>query len=184
MTTSEIDLLSTCIGASAGILSHFIANKLKDKSEKKKTKIDLIAEERKLTYMILLNQAGYVQSGMTIEYYYQLAVINKDKSSLERHHDEIKSSNLLHAEYRILIGDYCKNIYKLIHYIGHAPELERLIQKIINEKHEDFTGMFDNIKSYNELFSTYRKECQQVSVKLEKYKSYFHEMRQIIESTF
>lgn len=188
MTTSEIALLSTCIGASAGLLSNFIANTLKDKSDNKKTKIDLIAEERKLTYMILLNQVNYTQVGMTIEYYYQLAVINKKNnkkdSNLQRHHDEIKFSNSLHAEYITFIGDYCKNIYKLIHYIGHASELESIMHKIINEPHEDFTGMFNDIKNYDELFSTYHKEHQSASVKLERYKSYFQEMRQIIESTF
>lgn len=186
MTTSEIALLSTCIGAVAGLLSHFVANSLKDKSDKKKTKIDLIAEERRLTYMILLNQVGYVQAGITIEYYYQLSVINhknkQEDSSLQRHHDEIKFSNSLHAEYITHIGDYCKNIYKLIHYIGKASKLESVMHKIINEPHEDFTGMFNNIKNYEELFNTYHKEHQLASEKLEKYKSYFYEMRQIIEN--
>lgn len=184
MTTSEIALLSTCIGASAGLLSHFIANTLKDKSDNKKTKIDLIAEERKLSYLILLNQVSYIQAGITIEYYYQLAVIREDNSSLEKHHEEIKNSNLLYAEYRTLIGDYCKNIYKLICYIGHESELENILQKIINEPNEDFTGIFNDIKFYDELFNTYHKEHQLATVKLEKYKSYFSEMRQIIERVF
>lgn len=187
MTTSDIALLSTCIGASAGLISHFIANALKDKSDKKKTKIDLIAEERKLTYMILLNQVCYVQSGITIEYYYQLAVIKnedeKDSVNLKRHHDEIKYSNSLHAEYITLVGDYCKNIYKLMHYIGKASKLENIMTKIINEPHEDFTGMFDNLKNYDDLIKAYHKEHQSASDKLENYKLYFHEMRQVIEDT-
>ena len=185
MTTTEIALFSTCIGAGAAILSQFVANKLKDKSEKKKTKIDLIAEDRKLTYMILLNQVSYVQVGITIEYYYQLAVINQknknDNSSLQRHHDEIKFSNSLHAEYCTLIGDYCKNIYKFITYFGHTSELENILHKIINEPHEDFTGMFDDLKNYDDLFKSYHMEHKSASIKLETYKSYFYDMRQIIE---
>ncbi|OXG05108.1 hypothetical protein B0A64_13850 [Flavobacterium araucananum] len=35
MTTTEIALLSTCVGADAGILSQFVANTLKDKVTKK-----------------------------------------------------------------------------------------------------------------------------------------------------
>jgi hypothetical protein len=39
MTTTEIVLFSTCIGASAAILSQLVANTLKDKSENRKVKI-------------------------------------------------------------------------------------------------------------------------------------------------
>lgn len=185
MTTPEIALFSTCIGAAAGILSQYVANALKDKSDKKKTEIDLIAEERKLTYMILLNQVGYLQTGMTIEYYHQLAVISTEKEqkdfSIQRHHEEIKISNSMHAQYSALIGDYCKNIYKLISHFGNESELENIMQKIINEPQQDFTGMFKDVKNYEDLFNTYHKEHQSASIKLEIYKSYFYEMREIIE---
>lgn len=185
MTTPEIAIFSTCIGAGAGILSQFVANALKDKSEKKKIKFELIAEERKLTYMILLNQVSYIQAGITIEYYYQSAVINqknKDGNShLQRHHDEIKLSNSLHAEYNKLIGDYCKNIYQLIHYIGQTQELEVIMEKIINYTHDDFTGIFDKFNTYSELFEKYFKEHKSASNKLNTYKSYFYEIHGIIK---
>lgn len=184
MTTPEIAIFSTCIGAAAGILSQFVANALKDKSEKKKIKFELIAEERKLTYMILLNQVGYVQSGITIEYYYQIAVIHEKTngdSNLQRHHDEIKFSNSLHSEYIKLIGDYCKNIYQLILYIENSQELEVILEKIINYTHDDFTGIFDELKSYPELFELYIKEHKSASNKLDTYKSYFQQIHQIIE---
>jgi len=185
MNTTEIALFSTSIGASAGILSQFVANALKNRSEKKKLKFDLIAEERRLTYMILLNQVSYVQSGITIEYYYQSALIHDETENgnlnLQKHYEEIKFSNSLHAEYGKLIGDYCKNIYQLIHYVGHAHELETIIEKIIDYPHDDFTGIFDGLKTYPELFEVYSKEHKLSSVILNSYKSYFHEIRQIIQ---
>jgi hypothetical protein len=184
MTTAEIAVFSSLIGATASLLTQFVANRLRDKSEEKKTRIELIAEERKLTYMILLNQTSYVQSGITIEYYYQLAVINKENEienqSLQRHHEEIKFSNSLHAEYIALVGEYCKNIYKLTSHLGKAIKLEHIMDKIINEPHEDFTGIFNDLKSSQALFALYHKEHQLASVKLEKYRLYFEEMRQAI----
>lgn len=54
------------------------------------------------------------------------------------------------------------------------------MHKIINEPHEDFTGMFDNFKKYEDLFKSYHREHQLASEKLETYKSYFHELRKII----
>lgn len=66
MTTSEIAIFSALIGGTAGILTQVVANLLKNKSEKRKIIIDLIAEERKLTYMILLNQVSYLQVGLIL----------------------------------------------------------------------------------------------------------------------
>lgn len=184
MTTGEIALFSTCIGASVGIITQFLGNALKDKSEKRKIKVDLIAEERRLTYMILLNQVNFVQSGITIEYYHQAAIIeqkdNKEVASLEMHIQEIVYSNNLHAEYCSLLGDYCKNIYKIIHHVRNTPKLENLMHKIINESHEDFTGIFKDFENYVDLFHSYHNEHQSASLKIERYKSYFDEIRHVI----
>ncbi|MES2656066.1 MAG: hypothetical protein V4620_10785 [Bacteroidota bacterium] len=185
MTTTEIALLSSFIGAGASIITQFVANALRDKTDKKKIIFDLIAEERKLAYMIYLNQIGYSQTGFTIEYYYQLAVIGENAqqrdSSIERHHDEIKFSNMLHAKYCDLIGDYCKNIYKLILYIGHSNELEGILSEILNFRHEDVIGVFDDYKTYPKLHKAYSKKQKAVPENLETYKSYFEEMHQIIK---
>ncbi|OXB21478.1 hypothetical protein B0A80_16920 [Flavobacterium tructae] len=185
MISTETVLLSACIGAASAILSQFIANALKDKSDAKKNKFDLIAEERKLTCMIMLNRISYIQTGMTIEYYYQLAVINQKnqekESNLQRHHDEIKVSNALHSEYCTLTGSYCKNIYNIINYVGNASELESIMIRIINRPSEDFTGMFDHLTTYENLFKTYHNEHQSASSKIEQFKSDFHEMRINIE---
>lgn len=185
MTTTEIALLSAFIGSVSAILSQFIANALKDRSDSKKTKFDLIAEERKLACMIILNRISYVQTGMTIEYYYQLAVLNHKKeekqSSLQRHHDEIRISNALHAEFCELIGSYCKNIYNLMNYTGKDSDLEDIMIQIVNKPSDDLTGMFDHLIDYESLFKTYHNEHQSASSKIEHYKSYFDKMRQNIE---
>ncbi|QSW88454.1 hypothetical protein J0383_19665 [Flavobacterium endoglycinae] len=179
-----LSFISTCTGAGAVILSQFVSNRLKDKSDLKKLKFDLIAEERRLAYMLLLNQTGYIKSGITMEYYYQLSNIEpkvKDQeSSLERYHEEIKVSNSLHARYSLLIGDYCKNIYQLSLYIENCDELEIIIQKIINHTHQDFTDLFEHINNYPDLYEAYSNEHNDVSKKMQVYKSYYDQIRQII----
>jgi hypothetical protein len=186
MTTAIISLISTCVGAGAVVISQFVSNNLKEKSDLKKIKFDLIAEERRLTYMLLLNQTGYVKAGITIEYYYQLSNIEnkvKDReSSIERYHEEIKLSNTLDAQYSLLIGDYCKNIYQLSLYIGKSEELEIVLQNIINHTHPEFTDIFDKCKTYPELYEAYSIQHKDVSEIMFLYKKYFNDIRHIITS--
>lgn len=185
MTTTEIALLSSCIGAGTGIIAQLIPTALTNKSDKKKLVFDLIAEERRLAQMILLNQISYSKSGFTIEYYYQLAIVSENakqaESDIERYHDEIKFSNMIHAKYCDLIGDYWKNIHKLILYIGHSDELEKVLSKISNFSHEDVIGVFDEYKNYPKLYEAYSKKQKTIPQNLETYQSYFEEMHQIIQ---
>lgn len=190
MTTTEIALLSTCIGAGAGIFSQIIANVLRDKTDKRKLIIDCVSEERKLAHLLFIQARRLEKALITTEYYYQLSSIEEDDKEREKHseryHDELKYCGDNSREYNSLLGDYCKNIYKLLmHTHDSTSKIENILSKIMSRPFDDAVDLFEKYETYPELYEVYHQTILMIEVKLEPYKQLFNniykEIQQIIE---
>ena len=185
MTTTEIALLSTCIGASAGIFSQIIANVLRNKTDKQKIIFDCISEERKLAHLLYIRANRLEKIQITTEYYYQLSVIESEKEERERHTlnygDEIRLGGNAFSEYTSTLGDYCKNIYLLMLHTQNSKEMEAILSQIISHKFDDYLNAFEKIDIYPELFESYSKLIKLVDTKLEFYKQLLNDMQKQIQ---
>ncbi|WP_284653494.1 hypothetical protein [Flavobacterium terrisoli] len=191
MTTTEIALLSTCIGASAGIFSQVIANVLRDKTDKRKLIIDCVSEERKLAHILFIHVRRLESALINTEYYFQLSIIEINEKEREKHseryHNELKYCGDSSREYNALLGDYCKNIYKLLMLTSDSKKIENILAKIMSQPIDNAIDIFEKYETYPELYQVYRQTIEMGEVKLEPYKQLFNdiykEIQQIVENS-
>ncbi|GEL12343.1 hypothetical protein SAMN05192550_3282 [Flavobacterium glycines] len=185
MTTTEIGLLSACIGGSAGIFSQIIANLLRDKTDKKKLVIDCLSEERKLAHILFIYARRLEKAIITTEYCYQLSNIEvsekeREKQS-ERYHNELKYCGDISNDYNSLLGDYCKNVYKLLMYTRESKKVENILSKIMSQPFDDANNIFEKYEKYPELYEFYSQSILSVEAKLEPYKKLFNDIYKEIQ---
>lgn len=189
MLPAYYTLIAAVIGAIVALASQFLSSKLTTNREQNKIKMELVAEERSLAYLLTQYYIIYVDELILSAYYLRLTAITHEAGIGENNEMFYKSGNeaidraeKVEEKIRITSANYFKTI-------THFTNLSKKREKIIGlfDSLEDFkkpTYSFALCKNIPELEIARKKESKRIQ---EEYKYFtktyikiFEEMKKSI----
>lgn len=157
LSTGIIALYASMIGAGAALLSQVIVFGLNDFKEKRNKKKELIAEERRLAFMLTELYKELVMHKVHKKYWYRTSeILNHDiddsKDSHDRHFISNQRSFETLSQIRLTTSEYMKTVN---HFLNITSENSVVLNTIkgLNKFQPRKASDFNEVSTYQELLN-------------------------------
>jgi len=155
MTTGEIALIAAAIGASAAILSQLVIFLLTRFKERSNLRQELVAEERRIAYLLTEYYKELVMHKVHKQYWYRTSELHNPgtedgKDSHERHFISNQRSFETMTKIRVTTSEYFKIVSRFTNLNGRNELINQTLAEIKSFEPRK-ASVFSEIKTYEEL---------------------------------